>query len=298
MTTKEFRAGYVALVGRPNVGKSTLLNRFVGQKVSITSRKPQTTRQRVTGVLTLEFSQLVFVDTPGFQTRHGGALNRGLNRVVTQALAEVDVIVMVVESLRYGEEDQAVAELLPHNAQPLLLAINKADKVGDKTKLLPFIQQISSERAFADIVPISATKGHGVPKLAEVISAHLPVQEALYASDELTESSERMMASELIREKLFRMLGEELPYSCAVMIDSFVMEGTMRRIDASIIVDKDSQKGIVVGEGGSRLKEIGTKARLDMEKLFGSKVYLKLWVKVKNGWTENTALLKQMGFRT
>ncbi len=291
----EFRTGYVAIVGRPNVGKSTLLNRLIGQKISITSRKPQTTRQRVSGILTLEHAQLLFVDTPGFQSRHGSALNRGMNRIVTQALSEVDVVLFVIESQRFSADDQAVLKLLPKR-QPVLLVINKCDKLTDRRLLLPFIGQMSQQHAFAEIVPVSAAKGHSVAELARAISGYLPHRPALYGADEITESSERFLAAELIREKLFRLLGDELPYVCAVLIDRFVLEGALRRVNASIIVDKESQKGIIVGAKGARLKEIASTARLDMEKLFGSKVHLEVWVKVKSGWAENRQLLKQLGY--
>lgn len=291
----KFRTGYVAIVGRPNVGKSTLLNRLVGQKVSITSRKPQTTRQRISGILTLPDAQLVFVDTPGFQTKHGSALNRSMNRVVTQSLAAVDVVLLVVEALRFSPEDRALLQLLPAT-RPVLLVINKTDKLSDRRLLLPFIKQTAEQHAFAEIVPVSATKGHSIIELARAISGYLPEQPALYGADEITESSERFLAAELIREKLFRLLGDELPYVSAVLIDRFAMDGALRRIEASIIVDKESQKGIVVGAKGGQLKAIATKARIDMEKLFGGKVHLEVWVKVKSGWTENPQLLQQLGY--
>ncbi len=291
----KFRTGYVAIVGRPNVGKSTLLNRLVGQKVSITSRKPQTTRQRISGILTLADAQLVFVDTPGFQTKHGSALNRGMNRVVTQSLAAVDVVLLVIEALRFSPEDRALLQLLPA-MRPTLLVINKTDKLAERRLLLPFIKQMAEQHAYAEIVPVSATKGHSITELARTISGYLPEQPALYSADEITESSERFMAAELIREKLFRLLGDELPYVSAVLIDRFVMDGALRRIEASIIVDKESQKGIVVGAKGGQLKAIATKARIDMEKLFGGKVHLEVWVKVKSGWTENPQLLQQLGY--
>jgi GTPase len=291
----KFRTGYVAIVGRPNVGKSTLLNRLVGQKVSITSRKPQTTRQRITGILTLDNAQLLFVDTPGFQTTHSSALNRSMNRVVTQSFAEVDVVLLVIEALRFSAEDRDLLRLLPAE-KPVLLVINKTDKLSDRRLLLPFIKQMAEQHAFAEIVPVSATKGHSVVELARTISGYLPEQPALYGADEITESNERFLAAELIREKLFRLLGDELPYVSAVLIDRFVMDGALRRIQASIIVDKESQKGIVVGAKGGQLKAIATKARIDMEKLFGGKVHLEVWVKVKSGWTENRQLLKQLGY--
>lgn len=291
----KFRTGHVAIVGRPNVGKSTLLNRLVGQKVSITSRKPQTTRQRITGILTLNNAQLLFVDTPGFQTKHSSALNRSMNRVVTQSFAEVDVVLLVIEALRFSAEDRDLLRLLPVEKR-VLLVINKTDKLSDRRLLLPFIKQMAEQHAFAEIVPVSATKGHSIVELARTISGYLPEQTALYGADEITESNERFLAAELIREKLFRLLGDELPYVSAVLIDRFVMDGALRRIQASIIVDKESQKGIVVGAKGGQLKAIATKARIDMEKLFGGKVHLEVWVKVKSGWTENRQLLKQLGY--
>ena len=292
---KPFRTGYIAIVGRPNVGKSTLLNRLVGQKLSITSRKPQTTRQRITGIMTRADAQLMFVDTPGFQTRHTSALNRHMNRTVTQALNDVDVILLVIEAGRFSAEDRALLGLLPKKHK-LLLVINKTDRLADRGALLPFISQVSAEHEFAEIVPVSASRGHGVDELVTTISRHLPEQPALYGADEITESSERFLAAELIREKLFRLLGDELPYASAVIIDKFALEGTMRRIHASIIVDKDTHKGIVVGAKGAQLKAIGTKARLDMEELFGGKVHLELWVKVKRGWAENQQVMKQLGY--
>ena len=290
-----FRAGYIAIVGRPNVGKSTLLNRLVGQKLSITSRKPQTTRQRVTGIVTRDDAQLLFVDTPGFQTRHASALNRQMNRAVTQALQDVDVILLVVEAGRFTVEDRALLPLLPPNAT-VLLVINKSDRLAQRAMLLPFIGQAASEHAFAEIVPVSASRGTGLNDLVRTIRRYLPEQPALYGPDEITESSERFLAAELIREKLFRLLGDELPYASAVLIDTFAQEGNLRRIHASIIVDREAHKGIVVGAKGAQLKAIGTKARLDMEKLFGGKVHLELWVKVRRGWTENLQIMKQLGY--
>jgi GTPase len=290
-----FRAGYIAIVGRPNVGKSTLLNRLVGQKLSITSRKPQTTRQRITGIVTRDDAQLMFVDTPGFQTRHTSALNRNMNRTVTQALIDVDVILLVIEAGRFSAEDRALLPLLPPGCK-LLLVINKTDRLADRGMLLPFISEVAGMHPFAEIVPVSASKGQGIEELVKTISRYLPEQAALYGPDEITESSERFLAAEMIREKLFRLLGDELPYASAVIIDKFALEGRLRRIHASIIVDKDTHKGIVVGAKGAQLKAIGTKARLDMEKLFGGKVHLELWVKVKRGWAENQQVMKQLGY--
>lgn len=294
-STAAFHAGYIAIVGRPNVGKSSLLNRLVGQKLSITSRKPQTTRQRITGIVTRDDAQLLFVDTPGFQTRHTNVLNRQMNRTVTQALQDVDVIVLVIEAGRFTPEDRALLPLLPAKAK-VLLVINKTDRLAERALLLPFIQTVAGEYPFAEIVPVSAARGSGLNELVKTIRRYLPEQAALYGPDEITESSERFLAAELIREKLFRLLGDELPYACAVLIDKFEQEGRLRRIHASIIVDKDAHKGIVVGAKGAQLKAIGTKARLDMEELFGGKVHLELWVKVKRGWAENQQIMKQLGY--
>ena len=291
----EFRAGYVAIVGRPNVGKSTLLNALVGQKLSITSRKPQTTRHRITGILTRPDAQLLFVDTPGFQQRHGSALNRSMNRVVTQSLNTVDAILLVVEAGRFKAEDRALLELVPAD-KPLLLAINKIDKVSDRRELLPFISQMSTQANFAEIVPVSASRGDAVDALARAISGYLPQQPALYSADEITESSERFLAAELIREKIFRLLGDELPYASTVVIERFETQGNLRRIHAAIIVAKESHKGMMIGAGGARLKTIASRARVDMEQLFGGKVHLEVWVKVKSGWTEDQRLLHELGY--
>jgi GTP-binding protein Era len=294
-TAAEFRTGYVAIVGRPNVGKSTLLNRLVGQKLSITSRKPQTTRQRITGIVTLDHAQILFVDTPGFQKKHASALNRSMNRAVTQALSDVDVVLMVVEAGQFSNEDREIMAMLPAG-KPVLLAVNKTDRLKERRELLPFIDQLAKHRQFDEIIPVSASKGHAIGTLAGVIAKYLPVAPAIYTDDEITESSERFLAAEMVREKLFRLLGDELPYICAVSIDQFAVEGRLRRVSASIIVDKESHKGIVVGAKGSRLREIGTLARLDMEKLFGGKVHLELWVRVKGGWSDDERALKQLGY--
>ena len=291
----DFRTGYVGIIGRPNVGKSTLLNRLIGQKLSITSRKPQTTRQRITGILNVDNGQLLFVDTPGFQIRHGSALNRSMNREATQAVADVDVVLFVVEALRFSAEDNAALKLIARHGC-VILVINKIDSIPERALLLPFIATMSQRHTFAEIVPVSASKGHAIKDLARTISGYLPESAPIYQADEITESSERFLASELIREKMFRQLGDELPYVSAVLIDSFTLVGTLRKIHASIIVDKESHKGIVVGAKGSRLKEIGTQARIDMEKLFGGKVHLEVWVTVKRGWSENRQLLKRLGY--
>ncbi|WP_197706871.1 GTPase Era [Sterolibacterium denitrificans] len=293
--TQEFRCGTLAIVGQPNVGKSTLLNQLVGQKISITSKKPQTTRHRVTGILTTDEGQFVFVDTPGFQTRHGGALNRTMNRSVTQALAEVDVILCVLEAGRCGPADRAIFKLLPVE-RPVLLVINKVDQLADKGKLLPFIDQIKDEFDFAEILPLSAMTGKGTDVLLRTALRYLPEQPAYFEEDEITDRSERFLASELLREKLFRSLGDELPYGMAVEIERFEQEGGLRRIFAAIIVDRPQHKAIVIGKGGEKLKAMSSDARRDMERLFGGKVYLEVWVKVKSGWADDERALKSLGY--
>ena len=292
---KNIRSGYVAIVGRPNVGKSTLLNRLVGEKISIVSRKAQTTRHRITGILTTDDSQFVFVDTPGFQTQHTNALNRAMNRGVTQTLADVDVVLFVVEAGRFDAKDKAVLRLLPED-RPVILVVNKTDKIAEKEKLLPFLAEVTAERSFAAVVPVSATKGKQVEQLLAEARQYLPHEELLYGEDELTDRSERFLASEYIREKLFRLLGDELPYATTVEIEKFEVEGNLRRIYAAIVVDRDGHKAIVIGKGGETIKRIATEARQDMEKLFDGKVYLEVWVKVKSGWTDDERLLRSLGY--
>ncbi|MDR2637883.1 MAG: GTPase Era [Zoogloeaceae bacterium] len=288
-------SGYLAIVGRPNVGKSTLLNHLVGEKISIVSRKAQTTRHRVTGILTTEDTQYVFVDTPGFQTRFSNALHRAMNRGVTQALAAVDVVLFVIEAGRFDARDEAVLRLLPPDV-PVILAVNKTDRIKDRNSLLPFLAQVAGRRDFAAIVPISATKGKQTEDLLKAARACLPQQGFLFAEDELTDKSARFLAAEYIREKLFRLTGDELPYATAVEIEKFEEEKGLCRIYAAIVVDKDSHKAMVIGKGGETLKRIASEARRDMERLFASKVYLEIWVKVKSGWADNERLLKSLGY--
>jgi GTP-binding protein Era len=288
------RAGLVAIVGRPNVGKSTLLNYFVGQKISITSRKPQTTRHRITGIVTRPEGQLVFVDTPGFQTEHRSAMTRLMNRSVRQALEEVDVVVWVIEAGKFEARDQALLELMPTRV-PVVLAMNKIDRVKDKSVLLPFTREMSERHAFAAIVPISAERGQQVEALVSEILPRLPEGPAMYEHDEVTTHSERFLAGELVREKLFRLLGDELPYATAVEIEQFETTETLRRIHVAILVDRQNQKAIIIGKGGEKLKAIGTQARKDMEQLFGGKVYLETFVRVRSGWADDESALKRMG---
>ena len=287
------RSGRVAIVGRPNVGKSTLLNRLVGAKVSITSSKPQTTRQRMTGIVTHGAAQFVFVDTPGYQTEHPSALNRAMNRSVATTMEGVDAAVWVVEALRYDGRDEQVGRLLPPEI-PVVLAINKTDAVKDRAALLPFISRLSGEREFAAIVPVSAAKGWQTAELLEALASLMPEGPHLHNADDITTVQERVLAAELLREKVIRSLGDELPYATMIEIDRFKQEGAMRRIHASIVVDKEGQKPIVIGKGGRTLKSIASRARRDMEALFGGKVFLEVWVKVRKGWAESEAVLKRL----
>ena len=292
---KNFRCGTVAIVGRPNVGKSTLLNHILGLKLSITSRKAQTTRHRLLGIHTTEDTQYLFVDTPGFQQKHINALNKSLNKTVTQVLTEVDVVLFVIEPMHLGDADRKVLALLPRD-KPALLVVNKLDLMGDKGNVLPLIQDFDLEFPFAEIVPVSARKNLNIEELLKAIRSYLPEQPAIYAEDELTDRNERFLAAELLREKAFRFLGDEVPYSIAVEIEKFEVEGTLRRIHAAFIVDKDSQKPMLIGKGGEKLKQISTEARQDMEKLFGGKVWLEVWVKVKGGWADDERALKSLGY--
>ncbi|MCM2327851.1 MAG: GTPase Era [Lysobacter sp.] len=295
MTAAGFRAGTVAIVGRPNVGKSTLINELVGAHVSITSRKAQTTRHRILGIRNDAQSQMVFVDTPGFQTRYSNALNRAMNRAVTGTLADVDAIVMVIEASGWDERDDPVLALIPPGAR-VVLAVNKVDRVRDKAKLAQLLAACAARRDFAALVPVSAEKGTQVKALAGEVARLLPEGEPHYDADALTDRSERFLAAELVREKLFRLLGDELPYTAAVVIEEFKEDGALRRISATIYVDRPGHKAIVIGEKGATLKRIGTEARVAMEALFGGKVFLELWVKVKSGWADNEATVRQWGY--
>ncbi len=290
-----FRCGYVAIVGRPNVGKSTLLNRLIGQKISITSRKAQTTRHRIHGIFTDERSQFVFVDTPGFQTKHLNALNRGMNRVVTSSLKDVQVVLYVLEAMRYDERDQEVLKLLPED-QPVILVLNKIDEIADKGKLFDFAEQISRDFKFSAIVPVSAKLGKKVDELREAIRGFLPEGDLIYAEDDITDRNERFLASELLREKVFRYTGDELPYSVSVVIEAFKMDKKLRRISAAILVDKEAHKAMLIGKKGEKLKEIASQARLDMEKLFDGKVFLEVFVKVRSGWADSAQMLQTLGY--
>jgi GTP-binding protein Era len=294
-TPAPFRCGTIAITGRPNVGKSTLLNHILGLKLSITSRKAQTTRHRLLGIHTTDDAQYLFVDTPGFQLRHINALNSAMNRTVKQVLSEVDVVMFVIEAMKFNEGEEKVLEILPRNC-PVLLVVNKVDTVRDKGKLLPFIKEVATRFPFAEVVPISAKKNLQLDELLSTLRRHLPEQPAIYGEDELTDRNERFLAAELIREKLFRLLGEEIPYSLTVEIEKFEQEGALRRIHAAIIVDKENQKPIVIGKNGEKLKRISTEARVDMEKLFDGKVWLETWVKVRGGWADDERAVKSLGY--
>jgi GTP-binding protein Era len=290
-----FRCGHVAIVGRPNVGKSTLLNRLVGERVSITSRKAQTTRHRVTGILTTADAQFVFVDTPGFQTRHRSRLNDRLNRAVTQGLADVDAVVVVLEAGRTVAADRAVVDLLPRRIGAVA-ALNKVDTLATKDALLPQMAELSGLRPFAAIVPVSAQTSLALDRLVAEVRALLPESPPLFGADEITDRDERFLAAEFVREKVFRLLGDEVPYQTTVAIDEFRHDGAMRRIRATIYVDRDNQRAILLGAGGAKMKEIGSGARAEMERLFGGKVFLEIWVRVRKGWADDEAALTRFGY--
>jgi GTP-binding protein Era len=296
MTQAAFRTGTIAIVGRPNVGKSTLLNHLVGAHVAITSRKAQTTRHRLLGIRTDDQAQYLFVDTPGYQTQHSNALNRGMNKTVGQVASEVDVVVLVIDAHGWDERDDPLLELIPAKA-PVVLALNKVDKVEDKGKIALTLIEASKKRDFAALVPVSASKGTQLKALLGEIRKHLPEGKAGYEADEITDRPERFLAAEMVRERIFRLLGDELPYSIAVDVEKFEMDRTLRRISATIYVDRESHKGIVIGEKGAQLKRIGTEARHAMQELFGSRVHLELWVKVKGGWADNEIALRQLGYK-
>jgi GTP-binding protein Era len=291
----DFRCGYIAIVGRPNVGKSTLMNVLIGAKVSITSRKAQTTRHRITGIQTTEHAQFIYVDTPGFQTRHSNALNKTLNRTVTNTLTASDVILFIIEAGTFGAADQQVLDLIPENI-PCILVINKSDRVKDKAVLLPFAQKIAAKRNFSAVVPVSAKLRFQLENLQGEIKKYLPGNPPVFGEDDITDRSEKFLAAEIVREKVFRFVGDELPYTSTVLIEKFEQEGDLRRVFAAILVERDTHKSMVIGQKGARLKDISTQARLDMEKLFGGPVYLEVWVKVKSGWADNEAGLRAYGY--
>jgi len=290
-----FKCGTVAIVGRPNVGKSTLLNHLVGEKVSITSNKAQTTRHRITGILTEDDAQFLFVDTPGLQKKHDNSLNRVLNRTVGQAISDADVVVFLIEAGQFSEADEVVLKQLSDPGR-VVLAVSKCDKIKEKSRLMTFLTEVHKKGEFCAIVPVSVKQKQSLDELKKVIRGMLPIAPAVFGPDEFTDRSERFMAAEFIREKVFRQLGDELPYAVNVMIEKYEEIGALRRIFAAIVVEKASQKAILIGEKGERLKRIGTDARKEMEEAFGCKVYLELWVRVKKGWADDDALVRQYGY--
>lgn len=295
----ESKCGVIAVVGRPNVGKSTLMNGMIGEHLSITSSKPQTTRHRVLGVMTETIkdvpTQFIFVDTPGFQTKHSNALNKTMNRAVLTALADVNVILWVIEQGKLTPADMKVLELCPKGV-PLVAVVNKVDLLEKKAEMLPFLEKVSGQRNFDAIVPLSAQAFKNLDALKEAVSALLPEQPFFYDEDTLTDRPEKFLAAERIREKLFRLVGDELPYTCTVVIDKFEIEDGRRLIYASILVDRSSHKAMIIGKGGEKLKRIGSEARQDMERLFGGSVHLETWVKVRSGWADNATLLQSLGY--
>jgi len=289
------RCGTVGITGRPNVGKSSLINRLIGQKLTIVSPKAQTTRHLVTAILTTEDAQLVFVDAPGRPPRSHSALQRMLGRRAAEAARSGDVALFVIEAMRLEAGDRAALEAVPAG-QKIVVAVNKVDRVPDAARLLPFLDRLAKLRDFEAIVPVSARTGKNLPALLGVLKNALPEGPALYPADQLTDRDERFFAAELLREKLFYTLSEELPYRCEVVIDSFRMDGRMRRVDATILVERESQKGIVVGRGGATLKRVAREARRDMEQLFEGKVFLNVWVKVREKWSDDLRVLRQLGY--
>jgi len=294
----EYRCGFVALVGRPNVGKSTILNRLVGQKVSITSRRPQTTRHRILGIKTMADAQIVFVDTPGLHARQPRAMNRYLNRAAADSLHDVDVVVLVLEGTRWLEDDDWVLEKLRQLSCPVIAVINKIDRVADKKALLPYLDELAHKRDFAALIPVCARTGAHLDELEAAVRNYLPESPPLFPEDQVTDRSERFLAAELVREKLFRKLGEEVPYGLTVEIESFKNDERTLHIHALIWVEKSGHKAMVIGAKGERLKAVGREAREDMEKIFGQKVFLQLWVKVKEGWADDERALHSLGYRS
>ena len=294
--SQPFRCGYIAVVGRPNVGKSTLVNALVGAKVSIVSDKPQTTRHRIHGIHTEADAQYIFVDTPGFQTRYRNALNQAMNRTVQTVLADVDVVLFVVVAGRFTEADRRVLDLLPAG-KPVILVANKVDRVKDKAGLLPWLKEMADLRDFAELVPLSALKSKDPPRLLAILKPYLPESPPLFEADQFTDKSERFLAAEIVREKIFRFTGDEVPYGVNVTVERFAEEDSgIRRIEVVIWVDRESHRPILLGQGGERMKRIATEARLEMERLFGARIFLQCWVKVKQGWADNAALLRSLGY--
>ena len=296
MTTEPRRCGYVAIVGRPNVGKSTLLNHLLGQKISITSRKPQTTRHQVLGIKTEDQHQIIFVDTPGLHRGAEKAINRYMNRTASSAIKDVDLVVFVVDRTAWTDEDQMVLEQIQSAGIPAILAVNKVDLLADKTELLPQLKILAGMAEFVAVMPLSALQQHNVAQLEHEILKFLPESEHFFPEDQITDRSQRFLAAEIVREKIMRQLGEELPYAVTVEIEEFSMEAAVLHISAVILVERKGQKKILIGDKGARLRSIGTDARHDMERLFDNKVMLRLWVKVKSGWSDDERALRSLGY--
>ena len=294
--SEEYRCGYVALVGRPNVGKSTLLNHILGQKLSITSRKPQTTRHRLLGIKTTGTAQVIYVDTPGIHQNAGKAINRYMNRAATSTIEDVHVVLLIVEALKWTDEDEMVLKRIKESNVPAILAVNKVDRIEEKERLLPFLQEVSAKHDFKDVIPVSALRNTNIPELEKLIEKQLDVSEPFYPEDYITDRSSRFLAAEIVREKLMRTLGQELPYNITVEIEQFKEEKGRLLINALIWVERNNQKAIVIGKKGMQLKKIGTQARMDMQKLFNSNVHLELWVKVKEGWSDDERALQSLGY--
>ena len=298
MNNSVFQCGFVAIIGRPNVGKSTLLNHILGQKISITSRKPQTTRHQILGVKTSSTAQVIYVDTPGMHNRRSTAINRYMNRAANSVLNDVDLILFVVQAMQWTDEDEAVLERLQETSTPVLLVVNKIDKLADKNELLPFIEKLTSKHEFDAVIPVSALHAENISQLEADVSERMPENEAFFPADQITDRTVRFLAAEIIREKLVRELGQELPYTTAVEIERFEEGESINRIFATIYVETKGQKAIIIGRKGARLKSIGSKARVDIEKMLDSKVYLELWVKVREGWSNDERALASLGYST
>ena len=293
----EYRSGYVAIVGRPNVGKSTLLNAILGQKISITSRKPQTTRHNILGIYTEDAVQMMFLDTPGQHLNTPRAINRYMNRTASAALSDVDVVVFLVDRLKWSDEDQMVLERVKASGKPSVVVVNKIDRIPEAELLLPHIENLSKEIPEAEFIPVSALKRKNVDSLLELIGSRLPQGEPFFDEDQVTDRSMRFMAAEIVREKIMRQLGEEVPYASTVEIEKYEIRGHITHINALVLVERDGQKSILIGEKGSRLKLIGTEARKDIEALCGSKVMLEIWVKVKSNWSDDERALQSLGYQ-
>ncbi len=298
MNEPAFRCGFIAIIGRPNVGKSTLLNHILGQKISITSRKPQTTRHQILGVKTSSTSQCIYVDTPGIHNRRSTAINRYMNRAASSVLNDVDVVLFVVQALQFTEEDEVVLKRLQDIKVPVLLIVNKIDRVDDKDDLLPYLDKLSGMRNFDNVIPVSALHAQNIDQVEAAVHEYLPESEAYFPDDQITDRSVRFLTAEIIREKLIRELGQELPYTTTVEIDRFEKEDDITRIFATIYVEAKGQKAIIIGRKGAKLKSIGTRARVDIEKMLDGKVYLELWVKIREGWSNDERALKSLGYTT